>query len=247
MARIARKYSETNFFHVIVQGLNKEEIFKEKRYIYSYLKMLYKYREDTKIIILAYCIMNNHAHIVLYTESIEEMSKYMQKVNTNYAKYYNYINNGRVGYVFRDRYVSEDITDVKYLINCINYVHLNPVKAKIVKKCEDYKFSTYNQYIEGNRIKLLNELTNMKFDIELFKNIKDSEYTIEEDTNIEEFIDKKIKRHIITSNMNKDEILQDRVILKKIITILKEIYRIKYVDMMKYFNMTRGKMQRLME
>ena len=107
MPRIPRKCYDTSFFHVIVQRLKKEYIFNEERYIKQYLKLLNKHKEENNIEVLAYCIMNNHAHMLLYINKIAEMSKFMQKVNTQYAKYYNYMNKGRVGYVFRDRYVSE--------------------------------------------------------------------------------------------------------------------------------------------
>ena len=109
ISRIARKYNNASFFHVITQGINKEYIFKKQRYIYEYLKIFKKYSEELNIKTIAYCIMNNHTHFLLKIDNIKDMSKLMQKVNSLYARYYNYMENGRVGYVFRDRYVSEQI------------------------------------------------------------------------------------------------------------------------------------------
>lgn len=57
---------------------------------------------------MAYCIMNNHVHLLVYSEEVQKLSKMMQKINTAYAKYYNECNE-RVGYVFRDRYLSQPI------------------------------------------------------------------------------------------------------------------------------------------
>jgi len=146
MPRIGRKNLDTSFFHIIVQGINKEYIFYKEDYIKKYIKLLFDNSKKYEIRIVAYCIMNNHAHMLLYTESIEDMSGYMKSVNTSYAKYYNR-NENRVGIVFRNRYKSEPIFDEEYLLNCISYIHNNPVKAKIVRELNEYKYSSYNDYI----------------------------------------------------------------------------------------------------
>lgn len=88
--RIARKYLNTSFFHVIVQGIGKEYIFKNEIYIRQYLKLINKYSKELNIIIIAYCMMNNHAHFLIETEHKEKMSQLMQKTNSIFAKYYNY-------------------------------------------------------------------------------------------------------------------------------------------------------------
>lgn len=146
MPRIARNNLNTLFFHVIVQGINKEYIFYKKEYMDKYKNLLLENLKKYSINIISYCIMNNHAHILLYTENIRELSEYMKSINTSYAKYYNK-SESRVGFVFRNRYETEPIYEEKYLINCMSYIHNNPVKAKIVNKIEEYKYSSYNDYI----------------------------------------------------------------------------------------------------
>ena len=152
MSRIARNKYKASFFHVIVQGINKEYIFEEERYIKQYLKLLKKYEKQFDLCIIAYCIMNNHAHILLSINKIEDRSKFMQKVNSMYANYYNYFNNNRVGYVYRGRFISEPILDKRYFIKCINYIHQNPVKALMVENAEDYIYSSYNEYLNDKNI-----------------------------------------------------------------------------------------------
>lgn len=245
MPRNPRKCYNTSFFHVIVQGLNKEYIFNEENYIKQYLNLLNKYREENNIEILAYCIMSNHAHILLFTEEIEEMSKFMQKVNTQYAKYYNYVNKGRVGYVFRDRYVSEGISSEKYLIKCINYIHKNPLKANIVKRCEDYEYSSYNSYVREASLEKLEKLLEIKLSKELFINI-DCEYVFKDiDNNINEDIDLFILEFLSISNISKEEAIGDRLILKLLVRYLKKICKVKYTQIMKCLNITKGQMERL--
>lgn len=245
MPRIPRKCYDTSFFHVIVQGLNKEYIFEEERFIKQYLNLLNKYKGNNKIEILAYCIMSNHAHLLLYTEKIEEMSKFMQKVNTQYAKYYNYMNKGRVGYVFRDRYVSEGIKNEKYLIKCINYIHKNPLKANMVKCCEEYEYSSYNSYVKGENLKKLEKLLNVKLSKELFINM-DDEYVFKDiDNNVNEDVDLFILEFLRISNISKEEVMLDRVILKLLVRFLKKVCKVKYIQIMNCLNITKGQMDRL--
>lgn len=244
MPRISRKCYSTSFFHVIVQGLNKEYIFKNDRYIKMYLNSLKKYKKDVEIEIIAYCIMSNHAHLILYTEKIDEMSKFMKKLNTQYAKYYNYMEE-RVGYVFRDRYLSEAIKDEKYLINCINYVHRNPVKAKIVEKCEDYKFSSYKSYLNGTSLKKLEKILRVKLERARFINI-DSNYTFKDvENSVKENMDLYIEDFLKVSDLQKEELTKDRIILKLLIRYLKTSCNVKYTEMMEFFNITKGQMENL--
>ena len=86
MPRIARSNLGTSFFHVIVQGINKEYIFNKEEYIEKYLELINKNKGEHVIQILAYCIMNNHAHLLIYTEDCKEMAKFMHKVNGIYAQ-----------------------------------------------------------------------------------------------------------------------------------------------------------------
>ena len=146
MARIARNSYENSYFHVIVQGYEKKYIFCNDVFKEKYLKLLLEEMENFKVEVLEYCIMDNHAHILLYCEKIEEMGKYMRSVNTQYAMFYNK-ENAHVGYVFRDRYLSEPIKNENYLYSCMAYVHMNPVVARMVARPEQYKFSSYNDFL----------------------------------------------------------------------------------------------------
>ena len=132
MPRYPRNYIKTCFFHVITQGIEKTYIFESEEDIEFYLVKMYSLNQECEIKIIAYCIMNNHAHILLETSKVENLAKFMQRLNTAYAKYYNK-KYSRVGYVFRNRYRSEGIYNEKYLYNCIKYIHYNPVKAGMCK------------------------------------------------------------------------------------------------------------------
>ncbi len=143
--RLPRYYYESNFYHIMVQGDEKKYIFKDKACKKRYLYFLKRNAFKNCIEIIAYCVMDNHVHILLFCPILEKISKCMQQTNTAFGIYYNKRQN-KVGHVYRDRYKSESILTKGHLINCIKYIHENPVKAKICKSAKDYDFSSYNDY-----------------------------------------------------------------------------------------------------
>ena len=149
--RISRKCYNSKYFHIMVKGIGDEIIFKESVCKEKYLKTLLACSVENDIKILAYCMMNTHAHILVYTDEIINLTKLMSSVNTKFAIYYNK-RKQRNGYVFRDRYRCENIHTQQYLENCIRYIHKNPVKAGICNHESLYKYSSYNEYIDKSGI-----------------------------------------------------------------------------------------------
>ncbi|HCC04436.1 MAG TPA: hypothetical protein DEP51_06275 [Clostridiales bacterium] len=147
MSRQARSDLKTNLFHIMVQGINKSYIFNDSIDIKYYIKLLYELNNQHNIQIIAYCVMNNHTHILIKSENIDEMSKFMKRVNVKFSRYYNKKHN-RVGYVFRDRFKSQGIYSEKHMYNCIRYIYENPVKAGICKSPNEYPYSNYNKKID---------------------------------------------------------------------------------------------------
>lgn len=157
MARISRQNLNSLYFHVMVQGINKEYIFSSQEMKEKYKKLLKENIQESNVKLLSYSIMSNHAHMLMYVENIQEMSKLMQKINTSFAKFYNRKNN-RVGFVFRDRFSIQQILNKQHLLNCLVYIHNNPVKAGIVKNPQDYKYSSYGEWIGEKEI--IDEMSN---------------------------------------------------------------------------------------
>jgi len=88
--------------------------------------------------------MNNHTHMLLQTENLNELSKYMHQINTKYGIYYNK-KYDRVGYVFRDRFKTEGIYSEEQLYCCIKYIYNNPVKSGMCESPADYSYSNYKK------------------------------------------------------------------------------------------------------
>lgn len=247
MSRIARKYKDALFFHVIVQGIGKEEIFSKERYKNEYLKLIGLATKKANIEIICYCIMDNHAHFLLHIENLNKISLVMQKVNSKYARYYNYIENGRVGYVFRDRFLSEAIKNKKYLINCIKYIHNNPVKARIIKHCAEYRFSSYNSYLK--MLKQNNEyqkIFSKEELVDILYNTKSNRICMDVDNNIDEIINSAILNFVEKEQISFFSIYESREKLIELIKYLKNVEKIKYTDIMNKFNFSKSMMDVLL-
>jgi len=245
MPRISRSVFSKGFFHIMSQGINKSFIFKQKYLKKEYLYLIKKFSKEFNIIIIAYCIMDNHAHLLLYSDSISNISSYMQKINSSFAKYYNYKNN-RVGYVFRDRFLSEYIKDEKQLYTCIKYIHMNPVKAKIVKNEQDYEFSSYKDYLYNKGI-FSSELLNLVFYndknyVSKFLSIKNNDtlYFLEVDSDTipsSKRIENFIQDYLNNNNLNIHDIKYNKKYLYDICFHLVKKLNIKQKEIAKYFNL----------
>ena len=143
----------------MVQGIGKEFVFPDDNCKGYYLKCLQKHKDKYPAKILAFCVMGNHAHVLAAVKDSDELAKYFKRVNADYAMYYNRTRK-RVGYVFRDRFKSEIITTEKYLMYCLAYIQNNPVNAGTVKKAEEYKYSSYVNYLRGVGIVDFDEAAN---------------------------------------------------------------------------------------
>ena len=246
MARVPRSSFDTSFFHTIVQGINKEYIFNKEEHIRKYLTLLEKYKEEYNISILAYCIMNNHAHLLLHVQKIEEMSKYMHKVNALYANYYNKATN-RVGVLFRNRYQTEPIYNERYLMQCIKYIHMNPVKARMVKRCEEYEFSSAREYTNNYgaaKTAILKEIFGTNF-TEWINNIESEKIFYDINENQEETIEAGIKEFETKNGCEYNDIIKSKEKTVELLYYLKNNYKVTYKEISKRLGLTRNEMDNL--
>ena len=245
MPRIARKNINTPFVHVMVQGINKEYIFENKNDIELYLSLINKNIKNYKLTIMAYCMMNNHAHFLIYTEDIKELGRFMKICNLQYVQIYNRERN-RVGVLFRNRYRTEPIYNTKYLINCIKYIHENPVKAKIVDKCEDYKYSSYNDYknnVGVTQSKIVKEIFGEKCNyLKIFNESFEMRQidVSEESEDANNYISEGIKGYKQEYHVSLEEILSNREVFIKLLVYLKENCHIKYTEIMNFFEISKS-------
>lgn len=150
MPRAARVRSETGIYHMILRGVNRQIIFEDEENSIKFLQTLKEYKEKSEYEIYAYCLMGNHIHILI-KEGEEELGTTMRRIGASYVYWYNW-KYERIGHLFQDRYKSEAVEDDKYLLTVLRYIHQNPLKAGLIKDIKEYKWSSYNEYINKSKI-----------------------------------------------------------------------------------------------
>jgi len=145
MARPLRVEYPGAYYHVINRGNNQEHIFKNDRDKEKFLEYLEKAVERFSIIIHTYCLMDNHFHLLVETPE-PNLSRAMQWVNVSYATYFNR-KRGRHGHLFQGRFKAILIDADEYLKHLSRYIHLNPVRAKMVSDPGEYNWSSYPAFI----------------------------------------------------------------------------------------------------
>ena len=146
MARQAREMSDSGFMHVIVRGIGRQLLFEEEENYAFYLDSLERYSWDLQVTVCAYCLMENHVHLLLY-DAGKQIPTLMKKLGVRYSWYFNK-KYQRTGHLFQDRYRSEKVEDDAYLVTVFRYILRNPEKAGICRASE-YRWSSYALY--GNR------------------------------------------------------------------------------------------------
>ena len=149
MPRTARKISRSGFYHVIIRGVNKQIIFSDDNDKKNFLHLLKYYSTKLNCIIHAYCLMDNHVHILIEDNACK-LGELMRNITSVYALEYNQ-KSKRVGHLFQDRFKSQCIEDDDYLLRAVRYIHRNPEKADICKT-NQYKWSSYREFIYGGKI-----------------------------------------------------------------------------------------------
>ena len=145
MARPLRVEYPGAFYHVINRGNNQEQIFNNDRDKEKFLQYLEKACERFSIIFHTYCLMNNHFHLLVETPE-PNLSVAMQWINVSYATYFNR-KRGRHGHLFQGRFKAILIDADEYLKHLSRYIHLNPVRAKMVSTPSEFKWSSYSAFI----------------------------------------------------------------------------------------------------
>jgi REP element-mobilizing transposase RayT len=154
--RRARLLYSGSYHHVMNRGLVGSNIFQGDKLKSYFLNFLSKKSKKLKIRLLAYCIMDNHYHLILQNSS-GKLSGFMKQLNGHYGIIYRK-NKGERGYVFQGRYKSTLIQEGPYLRMSIVYVLLNPVRAGLVENPYDYKWSSIEEYFIDNKKSIVDKV-----------------------------------------------------------------------------------------
>ena len=144
MSRQARTLSKTGIYHIMLRGINQQQIFHEAEDYNKFIEIVKECKQTKDFNIYAYCLMGNHVHLLL-KETEETIGQVMKRIASRFASWYN-IKYQRVGHLFQDRFKSEPVEDDAYFLTVLRYIHQNPIKAGLCKKIDDYQYSSFNEF-----------------------------------------------------------------------------------------------------
>ena len=145
MARPLRIAYPGAFYHITSRGNERKNIFRSQRDREKFVSYLESATERYGALIHVFCLMTNHYHILMETPS-GNLSQIMQHINGAYTTYFN-VKRQRSGHLFQGRYKAILVNIDEYAKELSRYIHLNPVRAKMVDRPEQYRWSSYQYYI----------------------------------------------------------------------------------------------------
>ncbi len=150
MPRKARKKSESGIYHIIMRGINRQNIFEDEKDRTKFIQTIHRFKDKSGYDVYAYCLMANHVHLLLRVGQ-EPLEQLMRRICGSYVYWYNW-KHERIGNLFQDRFKSEPVEDDTYFLTVLRYIHQNPLKAGLVRSIEKYKWSSYNEYINKTNV-----------------------------------------------------------------------------------------------
>ena len=147
MPRIARKKSISNIYHVMIRGINRQNIFEEDEDRLCFMKILDRCKEISGFRLYAFALMSNHIHLLI-EPSGEALNIAFTRIETRYAMWFNR-KYERTGYLFQNRFRSEAVETEQYFMTVLRYILQNPMKAGLESRPGSYRWSSYLAYEKG--------------------------------------------------------------------------------------------------
>lgn len=150
MGRKKRVWIPHYFYHIVCRGNRRDPLFMDNGDFLTFLYILRKIHEKYPFELASYCLMTNHFHLQLRSTE-QSISKIMALINKRYANYFNTRYN-LTGHLFEKRFFDKVILSTSGMLEVSRYIHLNPVKANIVEKPEDYRWGSYLYFMGQGKI-----------------------------------------------------------------------------------------------
>ena len=154
MARLPRLTVPGYPHHIIQRGNNRQAIFSETADYELLLQLIDEHARKQHVAVHGYVLMSNHFHLLATPETEEGIPQLMQAVGRRYVRNFN-MRQSRTGTLWEGRYKSTLIQAERYLLNCMVYMDLNPVRAGMVLDPADYRWSSHLHYIGRQHDKLI--------------------------------------------------------------------------------------------
>jgi len=152
MAYPPRLFVDGYWYHVYTRGQRQEPLYFSPLDRIAYLSFLDRELERRGGVIGSYCLMTNHVHLLIRMGQTD-LGKIFKAVHMKYAKYFN-LKRKTKGHVFQGRPGMKIVLDESYLLQVVGYIHLNPVEAGMVKAVDEYEWSSWTWFLEGEKVDL---------------------------------------------------------------------------------------------
>jgi REP-associated tyrosine transposase len=143
--------------HVVQRGHNRQVVFAEPADYRYYLDTLTEFKAAFGVRVYAFCLMTNHVHLLLAPDTRAGMGQLMKRLAGRQTRYHNRAE-GRRGTLWESRYKSSPVQTDGYLLACIRYIELNPVRARMVAAPEQYPWCSFHRWEEYNHYPWLDPL-----------------------------------------------------------------------------------------
>jgi len=198
LPRPPRLYGNSKVYHIILKGIDDQNIFYDDRDRKIFLKQMSETKLEFNYIVYSYSLMGNHVHMVIKCQDVF-LSKSIQSLLIRYVHYFNKKYN-RSGPLVKNRFNSKAIENLQYFIDVCRYIHRNPENAGI-ELTQNYKWSSYQEYV--GKAKIINKKALLHYyDDDVNKFIEDTIKNINQN-DVEDYIE-----YELIGKMNDDQLTE---------------------------------------
>ena len=156
MARLARLVVPLQVHHLIQRGHNRQAVFRDDEDRRKYLEILREVASIHHVAVHAYVLMDNHVHLLVTPEDAQGLSRMMQAQGRRFVAWFNK-RHEHIGTLWEGRFRATVIDSERYLLLCMRYLDLNPVRAGLLVQCREYAWSSHAHYIGARTDPLITE------------------------------------------------------------------------------------------
>lgn len=143
MPRIRRSAPDGTAHHVLNRGNNRRQVFHKRGDYQAFLRFMREAQERIPMRILAYCLMPNHFHLVVWPETMVSLSAYMHRLmNAHVRNYHQHYGTCGHGHIWQGRFKNFPIQHDVHLLRVLRYVEANPLRADLVRRAEDWSWGS---------------------------------------------------------------------------------------------------------
>lgn len=157
MPRIARSIVDGQIYHVLNRGNGKKVVFHKKKDYAAFRELICRGKERYQVRILAYCVMPNHFHLVVWPAHGEALSHFMRWMMTSHVRRY-HSHYGTSGHIWQGRFKSFLVQGDSHLLTVLRYVESNPVRASLASMAKDWPWSSHGEAVGAEPRLLIDNL-----------------------------------------------------------------------------------------